>query len=338
MLIMTKGDEFMELQIGIVGTGWFSKVHGDILAALDGVKVAAVCGTSLPKAESLASRYEGSKGYDNLADMLDGTKLDAVYLCIPPHAHGTIEAELIDRGIPFLVEKPLGAELETPLDIYSRLQASSKPLIHSVGYHFRYKAQTIKLKELLEGKTVGMALGCWMGDMPQVAWWREQSGSGGQFIEQTTHIVDLLRYTAGEVEEVYASYANRVVHEQYEGVSVADVGTVTLKLKSGAVANISNTCVLPAGVGEVGLSLYTDQGILSWSPDLLGVSLSGEKSTFRIEDNPYRAENEAFIHALRTGDTSGIHSDYGDALKTQRVTWAALESARTGKPVQINNI
>lgn len=325
----------MELQIGIVGTGWFSKVHGDILNAMDGVKVAAVCGTSIPKAESLASRYEGSKGYDNLADMLDDTKLDGVYLCIPPHTHGAIEAELIDRGIPFLVEKPLGSELDTPLNIYSRLQASSKPLIHSVGYHLRYKALTVKLKELLQGKTIGMALGCWMGDMPQVGWWREQSGSGGQFVEQTTHIVDLLRYTAGEVEEVYASYANRVVHEQFEGVTVADVGTVTLKLKSGAVANISNTCVLPAGVNEVGLRLYTDQGILSWSSNLLEVSLSGEKSTLRIDDNPYRTESEAFIHALRTGDTSRILSDYGDALETQRVTCAALESARTGKPIQL---
>lgn len=325
----------MELQIGIVGTGWFSKVHGDILATMDGVRVAAVLGTSVPKADSLASRYPGAKGYDNLIHMLDDEKLDAVYLCIPPNAHGAIEAELIERGIPFLVEKPLGSELDIPLDIYSKLQAKTEPLIHSVGYHFRYKAQTGKLKELLEGKTIGMALGCWMGDMPQVAWWREQTGSGGQFVEQTTHIVDLLRFTAGEVEEVYASYANRVVHEQFEGVSVADVGTVTMKLRSGALANISNTCVLPGGVGQVGLSLYTDKGILDWSPDRLEVSMAGEKDTLRIEDNPYRAENEAFIHALRTGDTSGILSDYGDALKTQRVTCAALESARTGKPVQI---
>ncbi|MGP1666111.1 MAG: NEL-type E3 ubiquitin ligase domain-containing protein, partial [Rhodanobacter sp.] len=29
-----------------------------------------------------------------------------------------------------------------------------------------------------------------------------QEKSGGQFIEQTTHIVDLLRYCAGEVDEV----------------------------------------------------------------------------------------------------------------------------------------
>ncbi len=40
----------MTLQIGIVGTGWFSKVHGDILASLDGVRVTGVTGTTAAKA------------------------------------------------------------------------------------------------------------------------------------------------------------------------------------------------------------------------------------------------------------------------------------------------
>lgn len=323
----------MDLNIGIVGTGWFSKVHGDILAGMDGVRVAAVSGTSLPKAESLAARYSGARGYASLTEMLDGGKLDAVYLCIPPMSHGDIEVELIERGIPFLVEKPLGAELDTPLSILNSLE--KKPVIHSVGYHFRYKASIQKMKDALDGRTIGMALGTWMGDMPQVSWWRRQDGSGGQFIEQTTHIVDLLRYTAGEVEEVYATYGNRVVHNQFENVNVADVGTVTLKLQSGAIANISNTCVLPGGVGEVGLKLYTDEGILDWNPDRLEVTRAGEKSSYVIDDNPYVKESEAFIHALRTGDTSGILSGYADAVKTQRVTCAALESAATGKPVTI---
>ncbi|RCX16670.1 putative dehydrogenase [Fontibacillus phaseoli] len=325
----------MNLNIGIIGTGWFSKVHGDILAGMDGVRVTAVSGTSLPKAESLAARYPGARGFATLTEMLDSGKLDAVYICVPPMAHGDIEAELIDRAIPFLVEKPLGAELDVPLGILSRLE--KKPLIHAVGYHFRYKATIQKLKETLEGATLGMALGSWMGDMPQVSWWRRQEGSGGQFIEQTTHIVDLLRYTAGEVQEVYATYANRVVHNQFENVNVADVGTVTLKLQSGAIANISNTCILPGGVGKSGLSLYTDEGILDWNPDRLEIARAGEKSSYTINDNPYVKENEAFIHALRTGDTSAILSDYADAVKTQRVTWAAFESASSGKPVKIGN-
>lgn len=323
----------MTLQMGIVGTGWFSKVHGDILAGLDGVRVAGVTGTTAAKAQALADRYPGAIGFGSLTDMLDSLKLDAVYLCIPPMAHGELEAELIERGIPFFVEKPLAANLDTPLEILARLQ--QKPLIHAVGYHFRYKASIRKLKESLEGRTLGMALGAWMGDMPQVAWWRSQEGSGGQFVEQTTHIVDLLRYTAGEVDEVYAAYGNRVVQERFDHVTVPDVGTVTMKLHNGAVATISNTCILPGGVSKVGLHLYTDAGILAWSPERLEINLPGTKTTYTGTDNPYAAETDAFIHALRTGDTSRILSDYADAVKTQRITCAALESARTGQPVRI---
>jgi len=44
---------------------------------------------------------------------------------------------------------------------------------------------------------------------------------------------------------------------------------------------------------------------------------------------------EAFIHAVRTGDRSVIRSDYFDALKTTEVTLGANESARTGKPVEM---
>lgn len=323
----------MNLNIGIIGTGWFSKVHGDILAGFEGVSVSAICATSLAKAEGFASRYEGARAFTNVNDMLDAVKLDAVYICVPPMAHGEIESTLIDRGIPFLVEKPLGANLEIPEHILHKIE--KKPLIHSVGYHFRYKESTSKLKELLMNQTIGMALGTWMGDMPQVAWWRQQEGSGGQFIEQTTHIVDLLRYIMGEVEEVYATYGNTVVHERYEGVGVADVGTVSLKLCSGAIANISNTCILPGGVGEVGLNIYSDKGILNWSPEELIVNNAGVKTVYTDTSDPYTIETAAFLHALRTGDASQIRSSYRDAIKTQRVTVAALESARSGKPMRI---
>ncbi|MFD1179236.1 Gfo/Idh/MocA family protein [Paenibacillus puldeungensis] len=324
----------MTLRIGIVGTGWFSRVHADLLAGMEGVRVAAVCGTSEEKALMFASNYPGATGYSRFTEMLDSQKLDAVYLCIPPMAHGQMELELIDRAIPFFVEKPLSTNLQTPQDILDQLQ--KKPVVHAVGYHFRYKETIQRLKASLSGQTIGMVMGAWMGDMPQVAWWRKQEGSGGQFIEQTTHIVDLLRYTAGEVEEVYAAYGNRVVQGQYENVTVHDVGTVSMKLESGIIATVSNTCILPGGVGQVELRLYTNNGILDWSPDRLEISTPGVRTTYTGTDNPYAAEAGAFIHALRTGDTSRILSDYSDAYKTQTVTCAALESAMTGKPVRIS--
>lgn len=323
----------MTLHIGLVGTGSFSSMHATILSEMKDVSVRSFCGTSKDKADKLARSFKGAKGYDQLKEMLSSEQLDAVYVCVPPMAHGAIEQELINHKIPFFVEKPLAAEDETALSIVDQLKQTS--LITSVGYQFRYKDSVQKLKDSLVNSQIGLISGQWMGDMPQVSWWRKIEGSGGQFIEQTTHIVDVLRYVAGEIDEVYASYGTLINHKKYDHVTVPDVGTVSLKLKSGAVATISNTCILPSGISQVGMSFYTDKSIVAWEPDNLKITQDSETKQAKLQEyNAYRKESEAFLHAVRTGDTSRILSDYTDAYLTHQVTCAALESSRTGLPVK----
>lgn len=322
----------MTLSIGMIGTGGFSKVHADILTKMDGVSVKAFVGTSQEKAEKAIQGYDSAMAYADVEQMLDEVKLDAVYICVPPFAHGEIESKLVERGIPFLVEKPLGVNLEAPQQILKGVTESG--LITSVGYHLRYTDAALKAAEVLRDRKIGMALGYWMGNMPLVQWWRKQDGSGGQFIEQTTHMVDMLRYLLGEVDEVYAAFAQRAMHEVHEGVTVPDVGTVTMKLKSGAVATISNTCMLPTS-GQVGLAVYTDQGSVDVQMDKLIVKEKSGSAEYPNTANPYQRENEAFIHAVRTGDTSGILSSYEDAFKTMEITYAAQRSAETGMPVKL---
>lgn len=326
----------MPLKIGLIGTGWFSKKHADMLSKMDGVQVQAICGSSVEKAELMAKDY-GAKSYGQLTEMLDKEKLDAVYICVPPFAHGEIEQQLIERGIPFMVEKPLGVDVQTPKSIVDEVK--KKSLITSVGYHFRYSQSVQRLKEEMENHTIGLVSGSWMGSMPQVPWWRKQEGSGGQFIEQTTHIVDLVRYIAGEVEEVYAAFGNRVMKEKFDQVTVHDIGSVTMKLESGVVAQLSNTCILPEGVSQVNMNYFTDQGMVTWQPGQVTISepTSKVEKVFRSE-NPYLIENEAFLHAVRTGDTSRILSNYQDAYRTQIVTVSALESAQSGLPIKIRGI
>ncbi|WP_175638708.1 Gfo/Idh/MocA family protein [Metabacillus schmidteae] len=324
----------MMLNVGIIGTGWFSGIHAKILTKMDGVQIKAICGTSKEKAEKFALEFNDVKGYSSVVDMLDSEKLDAVYICVPPFAHGDIEIELLNREIPFLVEKPLGVNLEIPTDILSKLQDHS--LITSVGYHFRYRDSIALLKKELESSTLGIVTGGWMGSMPLVPWWRNQNTSGGQFIEQTTHLVDLLRYTVGEVQEVYSSFGNRSLSKQHENVSVHDVGTVTLKFNNGVIANLSNTCILPEGDSKVGIDFYTNKGMLHVGFEGLDISKKGTTSTFRDTSNPYEKENLAFIHAVKTGDCSMILSDYQDAYKTHHVTVAAGHSSEKGIPIILN--
>ncbi|MCQ4088551.1 Gfo/Idh/MocA family oxidoreductase [Saccharibacillus sp. JS10] len=324
----------MTLRIGIVGTGGFARKHADLLAATDDVEIVGIVGSSKNKGDVFAIQYD-SLGYESVSAMADAQVLDAVYICVPPMAHGEIERELIERGIPFLVEKPLGTDAEVPQDILGFMRLKSPDMITSVGYHFRYQDNVERLREDLHPGRIGIATGMWMGDMPEVSWWRKQEQSGGQFIEQTTHIVDLLRHVAGEVDEVHAVYASRFPEEEWENTNVHDIGTVTLKMKTGAVATISNTCVLPSGVGKAGLSFYTREGLWEWTTGHLKVTKINEENVFAEESNPYFRQTKAFLHALRTGDRSGILSDYADACKTQEVTFAALQSALSGRSIKL---
>ncbi|WP_256758881.1 Gfo/Idh/MocA family protein [Cohnella sp. WQ 127256] len=323
----------MTLKLGFIGTGGIAHHHVKNLVQMEGVALSAFYDVDIQRAQQAASEHNGAKAFSNLNEMLDGSDLDGVYVCVPPMAHGDAEYQLVERGIPFLVEKPLGINREVPLSIGEKIKSNN--LITSVGYHWRYNESASLAKQLLANSKPGMALGYWMGGMPMVPWWRVQAGSGGQFVEQTTHIVDLLRYLCGEVQEVYAAYSLQVMGEQVEGTDVPDVGTVTLKLKNGMVATISNTCLLPIG-HHTGLDIYTSNGVLELRSDALRELTTAGTTVHPNVANPYYIEDEAFLHALRTGDTSQILSNYEDSLKTHEITIAANESAASGKAILLS--
>ncbi|MEH7495608.1 Gfo/Idh/MocA family protein [Neobacillus niacini] len=319
------------MKVGIIGTGWFAKTHAAILGDMDGVEVTAFCGTSIEKAEKEARNWSNAMGYSNVDEMLEKQKLDAVYICVPPMAHGSIEFSLIERNIPFFIEKPLGID-EQPLEIAKRIEENG--LITSVGYHWRYKETTKKALSLLQNRKVGMALGYWMGDMPMVPWWRDVTKSGGQFVEQTTHIVDLLRFLCGDITEVYAAYSSKIMQEKVEGTTASDVGSVTMKLENGMVATISNTCIL-TNSSKVGLDLFTEEGIIELRNEHLREIKGKQILEHKEQVNPYIAENKIFLEAVKTGNPAGILSDYKDSLKTHTVTIAANRSAISGQPIKL---
>ncbi|GAV14858.1 Gfo/Idh/MocA family protein [Paenibacillus sp. NAIST15-1] len=324
----------MTVKLGFIGTGGIANHHIRSLAQIEGVSLTAFYDVDLGRAQKAASEHNDAKAYAKLNDMLDDNKLDGVYICVPPLAHGDAERQLIERAIPFLVEKPIGINRDTPAAISQAIK--DKNLITSVGYHWRYSETAQIAKKLLAERTPGMALGYWMGGMPMVPWWRVMTGSGGQFVEQTTHIVDMLRFLCGEVNEVYAAYALQAMGKKVEGTDVPDVGTVTMKLANGMVATISNTCMMPVG-HHVGLDIYTDEGVLEVRDTSLKVIETEGVQTHSNGIDLTIAEDEAFIHAIRTGDTSRIKSNYEDALRTHEITIAASESAVSGKPVLLGS-
>lgn len=320
----------MAVRIAFIGSGGIANAHMRELRQIADAQMVAFNDTDAARAASAAAEY-GGKAYADYREMLDAEKPDAVYVCVPPHAHVGQEQELVARGIPFFVEKPIANTLAAAQAIEAAVAQAN--LVTSVGYHWRYSSYTDLAREQLAGKTIGMVLGYWMGGMPGVFWWRRADMSGGQFVEQTTHIVDVARYLCGDIVEVYAAMSTQALAD-VEDFTVTDVGTVTVKFASGAVGTISNTCLLKGFGYTVGIHVVTPDLIVEIGGEFKAIRATGEEIV-RAPSNAMAVEDAVFVEAVKTGDGSKIRSPYADAVRTLAVTLAANESAVSGKPVRL---
>src|SRR3569623_537747 len=122
-------------RMGVVGAGFIAGRHAAALCTLPDVTVAGVCDPQRDRAMTLAARA-GAAAYPDLDTMLDQLPLEAVYLCVPPSAHGAPERAVLDRGRGLFVEKPLGPDLAEAEKLAVEIEAAGVPT--ATGYHWRY--------------------------------------------------------------------------------------------------------------------------------------------------------------------------------------------------------
>ena len=181
----------MGIRIGFIGAGGIANYHLEHFAKIKEAEIVAFSDVAEEKTKEVVKKYGGT-AYTDYKEMLNKEKLDALYVCVPPFAHQGQELLAAEKGIPFFVEKPIALSLNYTKKVEEKIAKNN--LITAVGYQDRYQDIIDCVKELLSVRKVGLFLGYWMGSMPGVSWWRRREQSGGQAVEQTTHIFDLARY------------------------------------------------------------------------------------------------------------------------------------------------
>ena len=320
----------MTVKIGFVGTGGIANHHMRTLSEIPTAAMVAFCDVVEEKAVTAATTY-GGKAYTCYEEMYDSEALDAVYICLPPFAHDRQELAAIERDLPIFVEKPVATTIAKAREIESALAA--KNLISGVGYHWRYMDTIEKAIALIGDQPVGFALGAWMGGMPGVSWWRVMAESGGQMVEQTTHIFDLARYLLGDVAEVHAMGRTGLMAD-VENFDVHDASVTNLRFKSGAVASITSACMLSAG-HHVGLELFLKDQALRIVGQHLTIATPDGTEVVELGNNPTHAEDQTFLQAVQSGDASAIRCDYAEAVKSLELTIAATQSAQEGRLIAL---
>ncbi len=319
-----------EIRVGFVGTGGIAtEAHLPALKEIEGVEIAALCDARKETAEAAAQRF-GGRVYADHREMLDREELDALFVCLPPDAHTDAELLAAAKGVHLLVEKPVALSMDKGLEIAEAIEKAD--VISCVGYQLRYFPVADAARGFLAGKKIAMVAGNRWGGVPGGAdhWWRVMARSGGMFHEMATHNMDFIRYLVGDVATVCARYSLNVLGDA-ENLTVPDSQVIVMEFKNGATGYFSATCALTKGGGWSSTDIILRDLMLRVSFEDIKVAPEGAAEIGLPE--PGMNIQQAFIHAIRTGDRSVIRSDYADALKTTEVTLGANESAATGKPV-----
>ena len=332
-----------KIRVGIIGCGGRCQSHIDSLLKMDDVEIVAIAEPVEERRLAGAKKTGATRLYKDHNELYaheSHETLDVLYICVEPTAHNGTETGAIERGIPFLVEKPMHMDLAVAEDIAKKIE--EKNLITAVGFQDRYLDLMEMVKEELpKHKAGGLVYGAWIGGIPGVWWWQKKSTCGGQLVEQNIHLADGLRWLYGEPLSVYATCSRGIVEP---GVTAKpeydtdDHSTAVIRFPNNVTATLVSACYSRDVRPSCGLHITLPDMVIDYHlrNNLTFFTANETRDVKRQNDQTYDLDR-AFITAVKTGDRSLIRSPYSDALKSLKLCFAANESMETGKVIYFDN-
>ncbi len=323
------------LRFGVIGVGVIGRQHVQRLLSYPGdAALVAIADMSADAARAVAGEY-GTTAAESVDDLLARDDIDAVVIAIPSGLHADMAVAALDAGKHVLLEKPIDVTVDAADRIIAAEERSGKVL--TVVSQRRFAPENSFLHSAIRSGDFGRITSANI----EIALWRSQeyydSGSwrgtwkldgGGALMNQGVHMVDLILWLLGDVEEVHA-YGGLLAHERIE---VEDTIAITARFASGAVLTFLAST---ASYGDfpIRVAVMGDAGA--------AVTLDERFSHFRLESGTDLPDFEPvdvglaglddFVNAVRGGRSPLITSR--EARAAVAFIEAAYESMRTGQPV-----
>ena len=265
---------------------------------------------------------------------------DAVVVCTENARHRDAVERLAAVGVHVLCEKPLATTVEDAEAMVAACRAAGVYLM--TAYPTRFAPSYRALRGLVRDGALGRVLaatGTNNGQLPAGrAWFSEPAlAGGGALVDHVVHVTDLLDDLLGLPVRRVRAVINEILHA---GAGVETGGLVCLSYDGGVEVALDCSWSQPAHAptwGGLTLEVVGTRGLASIAPfdDRVGGFDKRARNTAWL---PYGANLDAlmidhFLAGVRTGARPQPDGEAG--LRTVRVVAAAQESARTGRPVDL---
>lgn len=333
-------DEISGKNLGIclVGCGFIGSVHAERWRQLSGTKLVACVDIEEDRAKRFGDAYGFERSGDEIEKLLELGEVDIVDVCTPTYTHKDIVFRCLEYGKHVLIEKPIALRLSDAWEMVRKARAEGLKLM--VAHVLRFWSEYVAAKDLMAQGAIGrpaVARAYRQSTFPSWAWnnWHDHvNKGGGVFVDMSIHDVDFLRWSLGEVDEVYAQGGTFL----RSGASAHDYTQASLRFKNGAIAYVEGNWLMPEGYPfTTFLEVAGSGGILqvdNTSTATISLYSRGKAERFTYsEKDAYYLEIKAFVDSVAEDEPPPVSGEEG--LRSLEVVLAALKSARCKAPVRL---
>lgn len=327
----------MTLRIGIIGLGMMGRHHARVAREIQGVELVAV-------ADAMGDPHgvAGSLPLYGSVEELIAHGIDAAVVVVPTQFHEEVGLTLADAGVHALIEKPIAHSLEAGERLVEAFEKQG--LIGTVGHVERFNPALIELRKRIEQGELGQVYQIHtrrQGPFPA------RIADVGVIKDLGSHDIDL---TAWLANSGYTEVAAQTAFQS--GREHEDMVTVSAKLANGIITNHLVNWLTPFKerltlvTGERGAFMadtltadltFFENGTMTsdWQAvtAFRGVS-EGTVTRFALDKRePLKSEQEAFRDRILGKPSEAV--TLRDGLEVLRVCEASIESAKTGRSIQL---
>ncbi len=334
---MTEGT----VNVALLGAGRMGIEHARTLVGIPEVRVVAVADPNAEAAQAAQRLSRAERTYADPLDAIHDADVNAVVIVTPTGLHAAHIEAAARAGRAIFCEKPVATDLRETERVLRVVQETGVPF--QIGFQRRYDPAFAQARARLDAGELGTIEQFHaVGRDPAPAPIEYLRGSGGIFLDQAIHDLDIARFLVGEVREVMA-WGDAKVDPRIAELNDADTTTAVLHFENGAQGVVQNSRRAVYGYdvrtevfgarGKFQLDATPKTPLLAYGD---GVRMDHYHFFMDRFRDAYRLELEAFVRAVLGGTPP--EPGARDALESLRLAVACQTSLRERRPVRLEEL